>query len=236
MPRCSALHGARSGEVVDSKAGMRVELPELLSVLSHELRGPLGILQGYLRLMQRQRPAGDPDTTILTAMLEATGRLAAIGRQVDNLREWCGPSVPDVAMDVPARDLAEAAARAAGGALVLTEGARACDSPLRLFDRDGVAAALVALSVHVSRERGEREVTLDAAADDDGDHVMFTVTPAPDGPAPEAPPPAVAFDSGGQGLSLVIASYVLDRHGAVATPADPPGAVQVRFVRGRTSV
>jgi hypothetical protein len=214
---------------------MRVELPQLLSVLSHELRGPLGILQGYLRLMQRQRSPGDPETTILAAMLEATGRLAAIGRQVDSLRASCGPLAAETATTIAACDLAESAVRGADGGLTLTEGARACDAPLVVFAPDAVASALVALGVLVSRERGERDVTLDVAAPTESDDVTFTVIPAPGGTTRAAPLSSVAFDSGGQGLSLVVASYVLEREGATAEPADPPGAIQVRFSRGRTS-
>jgi signal transduction histidine kinase len=234
MWRGLASDRVQSSEVVDSKAGMRVELPELLSVLSHELRGPLGILQGYLRLMQRQRSAGDPEMPILTAMVDATGRLGTIGRQVDQLREWCGTRKPEAATDVAARDIADAVAQASNGALIPTDRARSCDAPLHVFDRDAVVAALLALGVLVSRERGEREVTLDASAD--GDQVTVTLLPAPGGTARDTRPATVAFDSGGQGLSLVVASYVLDRQGATTmAPADAPGAVQVRFIRGRTS-
>jgi signal transduction histidine kinase len=210
---------------------MRVELPELLSVLSHELRGPLGILQGYLRLMQRQRPAGEADAPILAAMLEATGRLTAIGRQADQIRAWCGPQRHDVAIDVPARDLAEASAGASGGLLGPTGGARTCDAPVRVFDRDAVAAALAALALRVSREHGGADVALDVTTA--SDHVTFTLLPGP-GDTTAGTPVTVGFDGGGQGLSLVLASYVLDGHGATASPAHPPGAVQVRFIRGGT--
>jgi signal transduction histidine kinase len=51
--------------------GMRVELPSLLSVLAHELRSPLRVLQGYLGLMLRQREAGHPDVQMLVALLDA---------------------------------------------------------------------------------------------------------------------------------------------------------------------
>jgi hypothetical protein len=219
-------------EVVDSETGMRVELPDLLSVLSHELRGPLGIVQGYLRLMQRQRPPGDPDAPIITAMLDATGRLATIGRQAADLRAWCRPHPVDAMTDVAANDLAAAAVQASSGVLVMTTGAEVCDAPVRVLDVDAVAAALVALGVLVSRERGERDVSLDVASA--ADHVTFTVIPAPGGAGPATPPSAVAFDRGGQGLSLVVASYVLDAHGAVVARADPPGSIQVHLTRGRT--
>ena len=212
---------------------MRVELPELLSVLSHELRGPLGIVQGYLRLIQRQRSPGDPDAPIITAMLEATGRLAAIGRQAADLRAWCGPHPADTATDVAARELAATAVRASDGLLAVTAGADACEAIVRVLDLDAVAAALAALGVLVSRERGARDVSLDVAGA--ADHVTFTVIPAPGGAGPAMPSSAVVFDRGGQGLSLVVASYVLDAHGPVVAPADPPGSIQVRFARGRTT-
>jgi hypothetical protein len=107
-----------------------------------------------------------------------------------------------------------------------------CDAPVRVLDVDAVAAALVALGVLVSRERGERDVSLDVASA--ADHVTFTVIPPPGGAGPATPPSAVAFDRGGQGLSLVVASYVLDAHGAVVARADPPGSIQVHLTRGRT--
>ena len=51
----------------------------MLRVLSHELRGPLGVMQGYLRLLLTRRADDAADVRMLTAILDASGRITAIG-------------------------------------------------------------------------------------------------------------------------------------------------------------
>ena len=59
---------------------MPVPLPRMCSVLAHEIRTPLSVLQGYIRLLQRQREPGHPEHAMLEAMLSATGQITAIAR------------------------------------------------------------------------------------------------------------------------------------------------------------
>src|SRR5690606_2028831 len=97
---------------------MRVELPRLLSVLRHELRIPLSVLQGYLRLMLQQGGTDDANRRMLQAMLDATGRLTAIGRQAADLASWTTASPLAAADTVALGALLDAAARGQTGVSV----------------------------------------------------------------------------------------------------------------------
>ena len=57
-------------------------------MLSHELRGPLGVMQGYLRLLLTRRADDAADVRMLTAILEASGRITAIARDASELATW----------------------------------------------------------------------------------------------------------------------------------------------------
>src|SRR5690606_27057268 len=67
---------------------MAVPWPKVCGILAHELRAPLGVLQGYIRLLERQRLDDDPERPMLQAMLEATGRITTIARQASDLGTW----------------------------------------------------------------------------------------------------------------------------------------------------
>src|SRR5688572_29725877 len=64
------------------------ELPRLLSLLSHELRGPLGVVRGYLKLLeQRGTELSEQHLRAITAALRATDRAAAVLDQASKLAQ-----------------------------------------------------------------------------------------------------------------------------------------------------
>jgi len=214
---------------------MRVELPRLLSVVAHELRGPLSVIQGYLRLMLRQRDDSHAETPMIRAMLEATGRLAALGRQASDVSLWCNPA--PLAHEVTVAALTEkAAALATSGAVSATLDDRAGLDAVSTSDPEALAAALATLAESTARN-SSRPVRLTGRSD--SGQATFTILVSPDDAiaAADADRPsgsngstAVAFDRGGFGLSLVLASYVLDAHGAdVRAAANGGGSVEVRL-------
>ncbi|MDP2320603.1 MAG: HAMP domain-containing sensor histidine kinase [Acidobacteriota bacterium] len=59
-------------------------LPTLLSLASHELRGPTGVVRGYLRLLEQDATLGERPRRVMVEMTRATERLAAL---LDELTE-----------------------------------------------------------------------------------------------------------------------------------------------------
>ena len=218
----------------DGLAGMGVELPKLLSVFAHELRGPLTVLQGYLRLMLGQRGEADAETPMIRAMLDATGRLAALGRQASEVARWCGPAGTDGSVTVAT--LAEKITvllKAERARITLED--RAGHEAVRSSDPEALAAALAILAESTARD-ADGPVEVAGRCDPDSGTVAFLLTPVggarprpSDANAGSARPAAVAFDRGGFGLSLVLASYVLDAHGARVLVAGAPGSIEVRL-------
>jgi signal transduction histidine kinase len=232
-PRAGRVAVASRGKMDRGRLGMRVELPRLLSVFAHELRGPLSVIQGYLRLMLKQRDDSHAETPMIRAMLEATGRLATLGRQASDISLWCGPAPLD--REVTVAELTQkAAALAAPGAVSATLDNRTGLDAVTTSDPEALAAALAALAESTARD-SSRPVRLSGRSDAEEATCTILVSPeaaigvAGDRPAASSAS-AVAFDRGGFGLSLVMASYVLDAHGAdVRAAADGGGTVEVRL-------
>lgn len=230
----SSSDGLDSWQDGDGTLGMRVELPRLLSVFAHELRGPLSVIQGYLRLMLRQRDDSHTETPMIRAMLDATGRLATLARQASDVAVWCNPNPPTGEVTVAALAEKTAALVPSGAASVTLDDHAGLDA-VRTSDQEALAAALAALAESAARETGGR-VNLSSRSVNGQRTVAFVVSPAGattapgTDPAVSSPRPAtVAFDRGGFGLSLVLASYVLDAHGADVLAADAAGTVEVRL-------
>jgi hypothetical protein len=182
--------------------------------------------------MLRQRDDSHAETAMIRAMLDATGRLAALGRQASDVALWCRPA--PLEGEVTMATLAgKTAALATSGSVTATLDERAGLDTVSTSDPDALAAALAALAESTARDAG-RPVRLSGRSD--SGHPTFTLLLIPDQataadpPAAPNPPTAVAFDRGGFGLSLVLASYVLDAHGAdVRAAADGRGGVEVRL-------
>lgn len=220
---------------------MRVELPRVLSVLAHELRGPLGVIQGYLRLLKSQRGEHDPDAKMIKAMLDATGRLTTLGRQASDLSSWITRTAAEPAgvVTLPAL-LADVTRRVTGAVETTAVSDAAAASRVRSPEPSMLAAAIAALVDSVARETGDPAATIAVAADHDTRDatVSLFIGPPKDvsdartsaGPAHTAEATDVAFDHGGLGLALVLASYVFDAHEARVTNTNgSTGVIEVRL-------
>ena len=120
---------------------MGADLSDVLSVLAHELRSPLSVLQGYIRLLQRKRDASDPETAMLTAMLAATGRLTTLGRQSSELAVWLRRTEPSVTTDAAALTAA-IAANAPAGVSTVPLAADSGGRPVQVADLQALAQAV----------------------------------------------------------------------------------------------
>jgi two-component system, OmpR family, sensor histidine kinase BaeS len=60
-------------------------LPTLLSLTSHELRGPTGVVRGYIRLLEQDVTIGERPRRVMLEMSRATDRLAALLDEVSEL-------------------------------------------------------------------------------------------------------------------------------------------------------
>jgi len=201
---------------------MPVPLPTMCAVLAHELRSPLSVIQGYIRLLQRQRDAGHPEAAMLDAMLDATGRLTGIARQASDLGAWLtGPG----AAPLPTHPVSEIVARLAGrfgadspiAATVHPVSAAVGDQLLRC-DPPALVDALSAVVDALHREAGGAPVEI-ALADPEATGVV-TIRLQAHGQGHARP---FSFERGGSGLALVTASHVLTAHGAIVEPAAGDG-------------
>lgn len=198
----------------------RADFSDVLSVLAHELRSPLSVLQGYIRLLQRKRDAADPESAMLTAMLTATSRLTTLGRQSSEIAVWLRRNEPDATTDAAALLQAIAAHAPAGVTTLPTEGASGI--PLEVADLQALAQAIGALAELAMRETRQSGAVIAVRPDAEGG-VRVRIAVASDAAALEAggtvpePTEPVPFNRGGLGLSLCLASYVLTSHHATVT-------------------
>lgn len=197
---------------------MRVDINEILHVLAHELRTPVGIAHGYVRLLLEERLTQESDRRrALEQMQKALGRLSDLSHESSALAAWYEQdhSIPH---PLDARKLIDHVADANYDFPVTVE---TSDVPpgvvLTTMDETSLCTALTGIVRATAREL--RGTTCDVVARVvDGRFEMLTgpeemLDALGQGPAaPEAGP--VALERGGLGLALVHAAIVLDAHGA----------------------
>ena len=213
---------------------MRVELSKALSILSHEMRGSLGVLQGYLRMLRDG--ISDPALTarMLQSMQDATTRLAGVAREASELSAWLDGRGPEGRERVSIGQLLEQAVAGAGvtDAAVIVPADRA-ETMVTSDPPGALARALAAVLVASRREAAMAAIALTVEPESDAGEIVIQIGPAAGGAAEpggvEAP---FDFGRGGMGLSLVLASHVLDAHGARLTAAgENRSRVTVRLQR-----
>lgn len=209
---------------------MPVPFPRMCSVLAHELRSPLSVLQGYIRLLQRNRDTGHPEAAMLDAMLDATGRLTAIARQASDLGSWLGGSNSQAFETVTlARVLDEVDKHRQPAGLTVLRAADA-EAPAIRADVAALPTAIIAVAEWLGRETGSPVEVSVAPADADATVGIRLRACHPEAATLRAPTRGIVFDAGGAGLALIAASHILDAHEAAVSLADPSGVVDVRFM------
>ncbi len=214
---------------------MRVEFSQVLRVLVHEIRGPLGILQGYLRLLKDGRLDQDAADRTVRAMLDATGRLSTLTREASELIPWYEATQRDT-RPLPVRALIDQTLASIG---------TTCETSLVVPDdvvewnvRTGaghaLSAALAAIVDWTSRQAAG-PVALALAVHPETSIVTMTIGPA--APAPDVTPSADSdrpspFSAGGHGLALVLAGVVLESHGADVRADDRQLVIRFSATRG----
>lgn len=194
------------------------EVARLLSLVSHELRSPLGVVRGYLRLLEQQGAAlADPHRQSVAAALRASHRLAELLAQVSALaaleRKETTLDLTTVAVD----DLLQAAIDAVPlpDDRVIQLQLVAPPSVDVVADRAMLQAALTGLMSSVVRAQpSDTTVSVSARTTqvDGVDGVTLEIS------TPESDPASVAegaldISRGGLGLELPIAAALIDAHG-----------------------
>lgn len=217
---------------------MPVPLPRMCSVLAHELRSPLSVLQGYIRLLQRQRPADHPDMVMLEAMLEATGRLTNIARQASDLGNWLANAESRPWEAIPVTQITDALAqrlRTSDPSITLLPVPPAAAAIRLRADASAIADALLAVAESAHRDDESATIEIRAIVPSDEPGATFTLTPVPSADRVStfrngsAARRAAAFDRGGAGLALITASYVFDVHGASVAEHGAAESIVIQF-------
>ena len=198
-----------------------------MSLAVHELRTPVTVVSGYLRMLIREQggPITDKQRKMLEEAERSCARIGALVAEMSELGKLEGGELPLARQDV---DVAGLLAELASG---MHEGSdrgvslelRGTDRPAIVAgDRARLSAALKALMHSALRERGEAgvivvELTRGQAAADGTDAATIaigdqSILPALRAAAPTAREP---FDEwrGGLGLALPVARRIIEAHG-----------------------
>lgn len=197
---------------------MPVDINNILHVLAHELRTPVGIAHGYVRLLLEERLHQETDRRrALEQMQKALGRLSDLSHESTALAAWYEQD-HTASRAVNARALLDQIAGADYEWPVTVDvTALPEDCAVKTSDEASLARALIGMVRATAREL--RGTTCDVTAR--RVNGCFELLTGPEellsalgaGPlAPEAGP--VALERGGLGLALVHAAIVLDAHGA----------------------
>jgi len=198
-------------------------LPRALSLAVHELRTPVTVVAGYLRMLLREQagPLNDKQKKMLEEADRSCGRLTAIVAEMSELGKLEGR---EVAMARQEFDVCGLAAELASG---MHEGqdrgvtleVRSSSPIMVTGDRTRLAAALKALMHSALRERGEPGAIVVQCSVMDGNPAVAvvaigdesTLTPLSD--AAHGAPPTFDEWRGGLGLALPVARRVIEAHG-----------------------
>jgi signal transduction histidine kinase len=208
--------------------------PRALSLAVHELRTPITVASGYLRMLLREQ-AG-PITDKQRKMLEETERSCArIGALISEMSELGKLEAGEISVPAVPFDLAAVVAEVASDMHEDADRGIRLDvratQPLPVNgDRTRLAAALKALIHAAMRERGEPgAVIVECSTLASGNQTWAVVTIGDeavsealrDGATETTPPP---FDEwrGGVGLALPVGRRVIEAHGGALWSAPEP--------------
>lgn len=194
---------------------MQPNLAQVLNTLAHEIRTPLAVSQGYLKLYLDGRLTNVEDTRkAFEQTRQALGALATLCVDMGKVSALSESSAKGIPGHVSATDFVtslRAAGEVAGATFQGAPGDRAISTSN--YQELVQAVAIVSKAAfdekrdapHVVQTEGTNDLLVLASADD-------ALTDLQQGP--EAPGAGtVDFSKGGKGLKLIWAAFVLDKHG-----------------------
>ena len=203
--------------MVGSEIAVPVEINDILHVLAHELRTPVGIAHGYIRLLLEDRLADSSERRrALEQAQKALSRLTELSHEATALASHYEQERNRL-QHLNAHDLAKHLSSAEYEYPVTVEMSTLPNITLRTSDPDALVRALVAVVRATARElRGDA-----CSVSMRGDARTVEVLAGPSehlvglaaGPESADAGPLI-LERGGLGLSLVHAAVVLDAHGA----------------------
>jgi two-component system sensor histidine kinase BaeS len=237
VPTADANAELWDGFVVIASQRMSSELglfPRALSLAVHELRTPITVASGYLRMLLREQ-AG-PLTDKQRQMLEEADRSCArIGALISEMSELGKLEAGELSVPGATFDLAALAAELASN---MHEGedrgirldVRATKPMMVAGDRTRLGAALKALMHAGVRERGEPGVIIVECSTRPNTSNKWTVvtigdesiTPSLLEGVDATPPPPFDEWRGGLGLALPVGRRVIEAHGGAVWSAPSP--------------
>ena len=196
-------------------------LPQTMSLAVHELRTPVTVVAGYLRMLLKEQagPLTDKQRKMLEEADRSCGRLGALVGEMSEFGKLAGRQLALARQDF---DIHALAAELASG---MHEGSdrgvclevRGTGPVMVTGDRARIGAALTALMHSALRERGDPGVIVADCSTADGAWAVVAVGDEAtiallSGGARGTPPP---FDEwrGGLGLALPVARRVIEAHG-----------------------
>lgn len=196
---------------------MPVEINDILHVLAHELRTPVGIAHGYVRLLLEDRlPDGSERRRALEQTQKALTRLTELSHEATALASHYEQD-HNGHQEVSTNELSQQLAAAEYDFPVSVETIDLSKGVVRTLDRVALVQALVAVVRATARELRGEECSVSMRSD----LKTFDLLAGPtqhiaalaSGPESAYSGPLI-LERGGLGLSLVHAAVVLDAHGA----------------------
>jgi signal transduction histidine kinase len=195
---------------------MAGDLTTTLRVLTHEMRTPVGVIQGYVRMLSDGRVNSADQAKVFKQIRDATTRVADLGDQIDELLRWLPSDTghPEGTVALPAL-LADASALARFGTRVQIEHLH--EAAVRTSDERALVRTCATLMDTVARESLDVVRLWTRPGADHTQDLIFSADATVDdlaslaGPSDAGTTP-LALDRGGLGMSLVCAAAVVDAH------------------------
>jgi signal transduction histidine kinase len=208
--------------------------PRALSLAVHELRTPITVATGYLRMLLREQagPLSDKQRHMLEEVDRSCGRMGTLISEMSELGKLEAGElrVPGVTFDLASLAAELASNMQEGHDRGIHLDVRATDPGIVVGDRTRVAAALKALLLAALRERVDPGVVIVECSilpEKDRAWVVVTigdelVTPSLLEGARSTPPPPFDEWRGGLGLALPVGRRVIEAHGGAVWSAPAP--------------
>jgi signal transduction histidine kinase len=185
----------------------------VLSAASHELRGPLGVVRGYLRLLEGQLAADAPARRNVEQAGAAATRMAELLDELSEYARWARGDTQLVRTPASLRAVVTSALAASfppdvQTRLILTDGP---DVTLPL-DTARVARVVATLAATLLRTQDDAQTLRLSLGSPDPQRATLRIEVAGEASAPPREQPATV-ERAGAGLSIAIAARIVESHG-----------------------